>query len=126
MQKKSTESKIIVRFLLVGILNTLFSYSVFSLLVFFDIKADTSLLISYIFGIAFNFSTFSRLVFESSGYNKKEKFIIVYIFLYLLNVLLLNLMQLLITNLYFCQFILLLPMAATTYYLNSKFVFKLK
>lgn len=119
-----TDQKI-VKFIFVGILNTLFGYVIFSVLFFLSGHKELSATLFYIISVLFNYYTISSYVFESSHSAKKLIiFISIYILLYVI-----NLIHLWITvdfyglNVYFSQFSTLLYLPILSYVLNKKYVF---
>jgi putative flippase GtrA len=58
---------LIVRFGVVGLLNTAFVYAIFALLVTTGVWSGVALILSAVIGVAFNFQTTRRLVFRSRG-----------------------------------------------------------
>ncbi|WP_010494530.1 GtrA family protein [Paenibacillus elgii] len=114
----------LIRFLFVGGLNTAFGYSIFALFIFVGLHYSLASLFSTIIGILFNFKSTGILVFNSKKNSLIYKFIAVYGIVYLINVSLLKILSLFITNVYFSGAIILLPLAVLSYILNKKFVFK--
>ena len=111
------------RFLVVGVINTVFSYSMFSLFIFLKFHYVLAALFSTILGILFNFHTIGKLVFKNFQHSLIGKFFMVYGFLYLLNILFLRLLKDITHNHYLSGFIILFPLAMLSYILNKKFVF---
>jgi len=114
------------RFILIGLLNTMFGYSAYALLIFFGLSFALALLISTVSGIIFNYFTFGQLFFNI-GVNLENfiKFIITYLFIYLLNVSFLHLMiNIWSVNSYLSQFLFLIPAAAISWLLMNYWVFK--
>lgn len=113
-----------IRFLGVGVLNTIFGYGCYALLVVIGLHYSLALAISTICGIFFNFKTLGALVFNSSDNRRIFRFILVYIFAYLINA----------VGVYFVEIsgggallggaMMLLPAALLTYLLQKHFVFK--
>jgi putative flippase GtrA len=56
---------LLVRFGIVGLLNTAFGYAVFALLLWIDVWPGAALVAATIAGAAFNFQTLQKLVFRS-------------------------------------------------------------
>lgn len=112
-----------VRFLLVGVLNTLFGYSVFAFLIFLKVHYSLAALLSTVLGGLFNFKTTGRLVFRSSDNRLVIKFTGVYVVVYLLNISCLKIFTHFNVSMYFAGAILVLPMALVSFLLNRKFVF---
>lgn len=79
------------KFTYIGIINTLFGYSIYASLVFFEIPYLTALVLANIIGIIFNYFSTGRLVFKSTGnVCIFSKFFSVYIITYFINSILLS------------------------------------
>ena len=112
-------------FLLVGILNTIFGYSLFALFIYLGLYYPLAVLFSTILGVLFNFKTIGKLVFDSSDNGLIFRFILVYVITYLLNIFFLWLFKWLgFENMYINGFVLLIPLAAVSFLLNKFFVFR--
>lgn len=57
-------NKTSLRFVVIGVINTLFSYSLFSILIYIGLVVEWASLFSLIFGIFFSFYTQSKFVFK--------------------------------------------------------------
>ena len=113
-----------LRFLLVGVLNTLVGYGLFSFFIFLDLHYSIAVLYSTILGVLFNYKSIGKLVFNTHNNDRIYHFIGVYIFLYLLNVASLwGLSSIGLENMYVAGAILLAPLAIISYALNKSFVF---
>ena len=101
------KEKIFFKFILAGILNTLFGYAFYAMLVFIKVDVFFSLFIATIAGILFNYLTFAKLVFKSSkNFFTPMKFIFTYFFSYIINVCLLKItMDVFINNPFVAQII---------------------
>lgn len=75
-----------VRFIIVGGLNSLFGYSVYSLMIWIGLSFIWATLVSQIMGILFNFITTGMLVFENTNKRLIVKFILSYVSIYCVNV----------------------------------------
>jgi putative flippase GtrA len=113
-----------LKFILVGIINTLFGYSIYSGFIYLDFHYSVATLLATILGIIFNFKTYGKYVFSDNSWNKIFKFIIVYGFLYMLNILGIFILTFYKFNLYLSGLSLLLPIAITGFYLNKRFVYE--
>lgn len=114
----------IVRFLLVGGLNTLVGFLVFSLSIYLSNgNIGLSLAANIGVGILFNYVTYGLGVFRSFGRKQFAKFVLAYAFLYLLNYAVLQLMQGYQMNLYIGQFLNVLYLAPLSYFIFNKVVF---
>ena len=80
----------LARFILVGILNTVFGYGVYAAGVLSDLDHRSALAISSVLGIIFSFITSGWLVFKSPTKSAFIRYIMMYGGLYVLNVLLLD------------------------------------
>ena len=111
------------KFFVVGFINTVFGYSIYSLFIFLGFNYFLAALISQIIGTLFNYKTIATYVFPNGGNNKFFKFAAVYIATYLINITFLGLLISLGFNAYYSGAIILIPMALLTFYLNKYFVF---
>lgn len=117
----------IFRFILIGIVNTIFGYLIFIILYYFLFNKEIALTLGFIISILFNYQTISNYVFNDSEQKKLIIFILIYIFTYFL-----NLLHLYITvdiyniNVYLAQFMTLLYLPAVSFYLNKNYVYNLK
>lgn len=76
----------IIKFLLVGVLNTVFGYAVYAFLIFIGVPYLTALFISTVAGVIFNYFSFGRIVFRSQGgFLVFGKFVFVYGVVYAVN-----------------------------------------
>lgn len=117
-------SKPMVKFILIGGLNTVFSYCIFAFYLFLTKTTNLSIILATITSILFNFKTYGKFVFGSSNYSRIFRFIGAYSFLITIQILLLRwLNQLGVGNPYVAVAILLLPMALLSFGLMKKFVF---
>ena len=113
-----------IRFILVGILNTMVGYGLFALFIYLGLHYSLSVLFSTILGVLFNFKSIGRLVFNTSDNERIYHFIGVYMLLYLLNVSgLWGLSFIGMENMYIAGAILLVPLAIISFILNKNFVF---
>lgn len=115
------------RFILVGILNTAFGYSLFALFIFLNIHYSLAVFLSTVLGVLFNFKTIGKLVFDSHDNSLIFRFITVYVLLYLINISCLWFFKISgFENMYINGFVLLVPLALISFVLNKKFVFRTK
>lgn len=114
----------LIRFLLVGVLNTLFSYCCYVLLLIIGLHYAVAVLLATVLGVLFNFKSYGTLVFESRDNRHLLRFIGVYVLGYLLNVAGLRLLTGLGMSPYFAGAVLLLPMAILTFFLHKRYVFR--
>jgi putative flippase GtrA len=114
-----------IKFILVGILNTVFGYSLFALFIFLNMHYSLAVFLSTVLGVLFNFKTIGKLVFDSHDNSLIFKFIVVYVLLYLINISCLWFFKISgFENMYINGFVLLVPLALISFILNKKYVFK--
>lgn len=111
-------------YLLVGGLNTLFGYGVFMLMIWAGFHYSLAIAGSTVLGTLFNFKSTGALVFKSHDNSRIIRFVLVYGFVYCMNVLSVGLLIRLGINAYYSGMIMILPLALLAYRLNSQFVFK--
>ena len=119
-------NKQFVRFLLIGAINTVFGYAVFSLFLFLGFHYAVASLLATSVGVLFNFLTTGRFVFNNRDHSLLGKFFLVYAVVYGCNVGALKILDALAVNLYLAGALLLLPLALLSYILNKTFVFEVK
>ena len=119
-----------VRFLLVGALNTLFSYFLYGSLILIGLNYKYAVLLATILGVLFNFQTTGKLVFGSKNNKLIFRFVLVYVVTFLLNVEVLRIVDAIDigieqkTKMLIAGAILLLPMAVISFILMKLFVFR--
>lgn len=114
----------LVRYILVGILNTFFSYLWYAIFITLGLRYPLALLFSTVLGVLFNFKTFGKLVFKNSNNQLIFKFIGVYTFLYFFNITLIGFLKQISTDLYITGFISIIFSAGLGFVLNKRLVFK--
>lgn len=113
-----------IRFLFVGVINTIFGYSVYSILLLFGLHFTLASFLSTIAGILFNFKSIGKFVFRNTNNSLIIKFFMVYVIAYLVNISLISLVNLFTANDYFSGAVCILPTSILSYFLNKKFVYK--
>ncbi|HMK89275.1 MAG TPA: GtrA family protein [Methylocystis sp.] len=111
------------RFLVVGVVNTLFGYGVFCLALWATQQPTLAVVISTVLGVLFNFRSTGVVVFGSRDPRLLLRFVFVYAFLMVCNILLLRLLALFGLPAALGQALLVLPLAVLSYLLNREFVF---
>lgn len=112
-----------MRFLAVGLLNTVFGYSFFAIFLYAGMHYALALLLATVVGVFFNFKSTGVLVFKSHNNRFIFRFVAVYVFVYGVNVTLLKLLYVLGVGPYYGGAALIIPMALLAFLLNRKFVF---
>jgi len=113
-------------FIAVGVLNTVFGYSVFSLFIFCGLHYIWAAFFGTCLGIIFNFRTIGGIVFKNHNYRLFFKFLCVYGFLYVINITLIKLTLFITSNVYIAGAIAVVICALISYVLNKHLVFARK
>lgn len=114
----------LVNFLVVGLINTAFGYSVFALTLYLGFHYSVAVAVSTVLGTLFNFKATGRLVFNSRDNSKFLRFLLVYALLYCINVASIYLLLQIGIIAYLGGLIMVLPLSLLSYYLLSRYVFK--
>lgn len=84
----------IIKFLSAGILNTVFGYSVYAVLLFIKVPYLVALFVATVAGVIFNYISFGRMVFNGhGGWFVFGKFVIAYALIYGANAALLRVLM---------------------------------
>lgn len=121
-----TEWRRFGKFLLVGGLNTLFGFAVYAAFVLLHCPAWLALLGGNVAGVLFNFFTTGRFVFLDLSTSRLPGFVAVYFFAYYTNLVLIGWVNHFVNNLILSQAILAPFMAALSFLLLSRLVFRNK
>jgi putative flippase GtrA len=111
------------RFLLVGLVNTIFGYGLFAAFLLAGLPSELALLLATVAGVIFNFFTTGRIVFNTSDPRMMPKFLIAYVITYSANLALLKLLEHLGFPSLLAQAFCLPPIVMLSFYLLRKFVF---
>lgn len=114
----------LVRYLFAGALNTAFGLIVYSALAATALPTLAVLILSNSAGIAFNFVTTGGMVFRDLGPARLPRFILCYGLVVLLYWLLISQLSPLVGGRLVAMLIIVGPMTAFTYLLQSRFVFR--
>ncbi len=112
-----------IKFLFVGFINTLFAYCVYAFFVTLGIRPNLALFFQYIIGVLWNFKTTGVLVFKNHDNSLIFKFILCYVFTFILNSIFLKIL-LKFLNEYLAQLVLVLPVAVVSFCIFKFWVFK--
>jgi len=113
-----------VKFLITGSINTIFYYILFSIYIYIGFNYKLAVLLATLFGVFFSFKSFGKYVFENTNRKLIYKFSLVYIILYFINILIINLSNIVIDNYYISGLIATLFCAVLSFVLNNIFVFR--
>jgi putative flippase GtrA len=120
---ESFNNNILRRFIIIGVINTLFGFLLFSISILYGATTWFALIISTSFGTIFNFITTGKYVFIKLNVSQFPSFFICYIIIYFINYLLIEILFQWIESKIFSQFILIPPMAIFSFILMSRVVF---
>lgn len=126
MTDAASHRKRFVRFLLVGALNTLFGFAVYSALIVLGTTIWLALFAGTLLGTVFNFFTTGGYVFRDISLHRFPRFVVCYLLLYGVNLVLLEWLSLMLGDKILSQAILILPMALLSFFLMARFVFSAK
>lgn len=121
---KLLNNNLLARFIVAGIVNTLFGWTIFSILILLDIAIPISLFFGMLLGILFNYITIGGYAFKKFSKKIFFKFTLSNLFIYLLNLLLLSLIDRIILNVIFAQLFLAPFLALLSFIIMKKIVFK--
>jgi len=125
LKKKSMINQLI-RFLSVGLFNTLIGISVIYMLLFYGVNNYISNISGYIFGIILSYFLHKYYTFKSqNGITKKEilKFLFVFLISYCINIIILYL-SLHFFSQYLSQLLAIIGYSIVNYLLNKLYTFK--
>lgn len=113
-----------IKFLFVGVINTLFGYSLFAFLMFIGLHYTLAVILGTIIALIFNFKTTGTFVFNNKNNKLLLRFIIVYCFTTVLSIIGLRICELHNFNLYWAGLFLTGVMAVITFVLQKFYVFR--
>ena len=114
---------VLIRYLIVGAINTGFGYSVFALLTYTGLHYPLALFFATVAGVLFNFRTFGRFVFTNTDWRLIWRFFAVYSLLYVVNVSSVFVIMMYLDNVYMANAIVLVFIASLGFVLNRSFVY---
>jgi putative flippase GtrA len=124
MLKKNYLEFKFIRFIFIGIINTIFGYGIYFILIKLGIHYSLAVLISTVLSIIFNFKTIGTYVFKESSNNPLVRFIAIYGLIYILNVFCIKFLNASGISFEISGLIMLIPMAFLSFILNKYLVFK--
>jgi putative flippase GtrA len=113
-----------VRFLLVGLLNTVFGVGCYCALVFVGLNYKLATLLSTIMGVLWNFKTTSVLVFNNRDNGRIFRFVGCYAVIYLVNIGLIRLFKMQGLNDYWGGILAVPFVAIASFFLLKKIVYE--
>ena len=112
-----------IRFLVAGGVNTLFGFAVYSACILAGLSVWLSLLTGMLAGTVFNFFTTGGYAFRQLSLGRFPRFVACYLFIYGLNLVLIDMLSAWMDSKIVAQAIITIPMALLSYYLMSRWVF---
>ena len=116
----------IIRFILVGGLNTAFSYSVYAGLIYIGLNYIIANFCSLVLGILFSFRTQGALVFNNRDGRLIFRFAGLWALLFVLNIGLIYILMRVGLNAYAAGAVALVPITVTSYFVQKVMVFRVK
>lgn len=116
----------IIKFLGIGIVNTIFGYSVYAALLFIKTPYLVALSVATIAGVVFNYFSFGGMVFNCrGGWSVFGKFVMANVLIYTINAVLLSILKTnFILNLYIGQIICIPISVLLSWLLMNYWVYK--
>ena len=112
-----------VRFVLVGVGNTAFSYGAYALLLLVGLEYRIASLLALLLGIAFSFVTQGTVVFRNATRATFAKFVLAWALLYLLNISIIALLMRVPMSAYLAGALATVPITLTSFLVLKLFVF---
>lgn len=112
-----------IRFLLVGGMNTGFSYSVYAAFLYVGLSYSIANFLALVIGMCFSFRTQSALVFKTKNTRRIYRFVICWFIIYLLNIWLIGVLIKMDMTAYVAGALAILPMTIVSYFVQRLFVF---
>lgn len=113
-----------LRFLLVGGINTGFSYGIYALLVWLGMGFVLANLSATVIGIVFSFRTQGRFVFGNTDRSRIVRFVVAWLLLWLFNIAVIALLARQGLNAYAAGAIALVPTVALSFIVQKRLVFQ--
>lgn len=112
-----------VKFILVGAMNTAFSYCIYSIFIFFGANYAFANLLALIIGIFFSFHTQRSFVFKSANGNRFHRYLFAWMAIYMVNIFFIKKMLEFGLNSYVSGALAIIPIGIFSYFLHRFFVF---
>ncbi|MGI6856921.1 GtrA family protein [Mesorhizobium sp. 1B3] len=112
------------KFILVGLFNTAFGYSVFSFIYVISLNYNIALFLSTVIGTIFNFFTTGRIVFSNRSWRALPPFFLSYCAALALNFVVLNSLVYAGVTPLLAQAAALPVIVITSYMINARYVFR--
>lgn len=112
-----------IRYLLVGIGNTVFSYGVYAAVLFVGIEYRFANLLALLLGIFFSFTTQGTVVFRNANGVTFLKFLVAWLLIYLFNISIISLLMRSAMDPYLAGAIATIPVTLVAYFILKFAVF---
>lgn len=112
------------RFLVIGALNTGFSYSIFALLLFFGFGIEIGSFLALLVGILFSYITQSSIVFQHTSIGAFVRFILMWGVIYVINLVIIWAVMVFGASTYLAAAIATGPVTVISYFLQKLAVFR--
>lgn len=116
----------IIRFVIVGFINTIFGYSVFMVLIFLKLNPINAIVITTCAGVLFNFKSISKYVFKKNDNHLIYKFVLLYFILLMCNIIFFKSINFVIDNNYIAGIVSMFITSVLSFFSNRHFIFKPK
>ncbi|WP_428644997.1 GtrA family protein [Roseibium sp.] len=116
----------LIRFVLVGAINTAFGYAIYTLGLFVGLPYWLASLIALLLGIAMSFFTQGKFVFRTSLTGRLPVFVAMWAVIYLANILLIRILAAWGANYYLAGALALIPVVILSFSLNRLVVFRVQ
>jgi len=113
----------VIRFVLVGVLNTTFSYAIYALLLYVGLGYQLANFFALVMGILFSFKTQGTLVFNNTAHGLFFRFAICWLLIYLCNIGLIRQLLTFGLDAYTAGALTIPPIIVISYLLQKHFVF---
>lgn len=122
--KQLADDRQLLKYLIVGGVNTLFGYTCFLVLITAGLADWLAMALGTVLGVIFNFFSTGGVVFENRDPRRLLRFVPLYALLYAINLASLKVLLALGLNVYLASSLLVLPMAFLGFVLNKNWVFR--
>ncbi len=124
MHSKKIEIRQIIRFLIVGCCNTLFSYLVYAFALYLGMTFVWANFCAVVFGVLVSFRMQKRFVFRVRSANAFLRFVSFWLFIWAINVGLIYLIKLIVIDPYLSGAFALIPITIISFFVQKFWVFK--
>lgn len=113
-----------IRYVLVGIGNTVFSYGAYAALLFIGLEYQLASLLALLLGIAFSFTTQGKVVFRHATHVTFIKFVLAWLAIYIFNISIIALLMSASMSAYMAGAVATVPVTLVSYFILKFAVFR--